>query len=254
MDAVIRVLWDSAAGEVYAGDLACVLGRKGWSKATRAARQAAVKSFFGWLAEQGYTTANPAATLGSVRMEEWLPRPIPRADLEAILKEANRLPLAPRCLFHLLADIGCRVGEVLALNVEDVVWDKGQEAVVIRRGKGGRGRVVPILSGMTCYPLLKRLCRLQGQGAVFTTNRGTRADYDWAYYWWNQALEKAGLAEKGYTIHQLRHTRITEWVRSGMELLAVRRAAGHRDIRMTERYAEVNDQDVRREMERCREG
>jgi len=252
--ALAEALNDPDASEVSQADLARFLAWDGWSAETRAAKQAALKAFFGWLSDSGRLPRDPAAGLRGVKRPEPAPRPIPESDLEKILRAADTLPLGSRCLFRLLADTGMRAGEALGLDAEDVVWDKGQESVVVRRGKGGRGRVVPIMPDMACFALLKRLCRERRRGPLFVTNRGARADYDWAYYWWQKCLERAGLADRGYTIHQLRHTRITEWVRSGVNLLAVRRAAGHRSLRTTERYAQVCAEDVRKEIERVRKG
>ena len=253
LKALAEALHDPDASEVSRQDLIQALSRPGWGVETRAARTAAAKSFFGWFFDSGKISSDPAAGLKGVRRPEPAPRPIPESDLEKILRTADTLPLGPRCLFRLLADTGMRAGEALGLDAGDMVWDKGQESVIIRRGKGGRARVVPIMPDMACFALLKRLCRERRRGPLFVTNRGARADYDWAYYWWQKCLEKAGLADRGYTIHQLRHTAITEWVRSGVNLLAVRRAAGHR-MRTTERYAKVCAEDMRREIERVRKG
>jgi site-specific recombinase XerD len=104
---------------------------------------------------------------------------------------------------------------------------------------------------MEDYTIIRNMKLTQGSEVLFTSGQGARGDYDWAYYWWDKVMDAAGLVEKQYTIYQLRHTRITSWVRGGMELLAVRRTAGHRDIRTTERYAQIDDQDVRGEMKKC---
>ncbi|MGB9887510.1 MAG: tyrosine-type recombinase/integrase [Moorellales bacterium] len=254
LNCLARVFADRDAAQIGTRELAEALARPEWDPDTRAARQAAAKSFFSWLASQGYVEADPARGLLPFRQEEGLPRPIPQDDLARVLAAADRLPLPPRTLVRLLADTALRVGEALALDVEDLVWERGQEAVLVERGKGGRGRSVPLLPDMKCWPLLKRLCRERKAGPLFVTARETRADYDWAYYWWKRALSVAGLAEKGYTIHQLRHTAITGWVARGMNLMAVRRAAGHRNIRTTARYALVADEDLRREMEKVTRG
>ncbi|TDA67701.1 MAG: hypothetical protein D9V47_09255 [Clostridia bacterium] len=164
-----EALEDKDAAEITAQDLAAALDKENWDTETRAARQAAVRSFFKWLSDQGCLARNPAAGLGSVKRCEGLPRPIPQGDLDKVLRAADDLPLALRTLVRLLADTGLRAGEALALDAADVTWDKGQEAVTIRRGKGGRGRVVPVTVDMKCYPLLRRLCREQQQGPLFVT-------------------------------------------------------------------------------------
>lgn len=159
----------------------------------------------------------------------------------------RRLPLVPRTLFLLLADTGLRVGEALSLDVCDVVWDPVQEAVLVEHGKGGRARVVSLVPDMPCFGPLRRLCREGRAGPLFVSARGTRIDYDTARYWWEKALALAGV--EGCTIHQLRRTAVSRWVREGVNLAAVR-LAGYRSMQTTMRYAEVGDEMVRREMRR----
>lgn len=233
---------------VTARHLEAALVALGGSGSTAAHRRSVLSSFFGWLERAGYTGSNPALHLGPVKRPEGLPRPIPEDDLGRVLGAVRQLPPVPRTLFLLLADTGLRVGEALSLDVCDVVWDPGQEAVLVERGKGGRARVVPLVPDMVCFAPLRKLCRERRAGPLFVSARGTRMDYDTARCWWEKALALAGV--EGYTIHQLRHTAVSRWVREGVNLAAVRRLAGHRSMQTTMRYAEVHDEMVRREMRR----
>ena len=52
-----------------------------------------------------------------------------------------------------------------------------------------------------------------------------------------------------YTIHQLRHTRATEWVRRYGKATA-QRLIGHLDPRMIDRYAEVTQDELREAMKK----
>ncbi|MGI6405478.1 MAG: tyrosine-type recombinase/integrase [Syntrophaceticus sp.] len=244
-------LHDPDVSEVNGQDIVQALNRDDWTKETTAARQAAVKSFFGWLKDQNYISVDPAAGLGNIRRAEGVPRPIPEEDLLKILRTAGRLSLGLRCLFNVLNDTGMRVGEALSLDVEDVDWTPGQESITIQHGKGDRGRMIPVLPDMPCFNLLRRLCRERKAGPLFITGWKTRANYDWAYYWWGMVVENAGLAEKGYTIHQLRHSAITGWVRNGINLLVARRMAGHKALRTTERYCALDNKKIREELRLC---
>ncbi len=132
------------------------------------------------------------------------------------------------------------------MDVEDIRWEKGQESVLIK-GKGNRERLVPLNWNMGCTQHLKRLCNQQKSGPLFVTRQKERATYDWAYYWWSKLMEEC---EMDYTIHQLRHTAVTDWVRSGMNILAVRRMAGHRLLSTTERYTQITTDDLRREIQK----
>ncbi len=58
-----------------------------------------------------------------------------------------------------------------------------------------------------------------------------------------KALAKAGLKERSF--HSLRHYFITELVRRGVGLEAVRTLAGHSKLDMTQRYAHATADDLR---------
>ncbi|NLX01348.1 MAG: tyrosine-type recombinase/integrase [Syntrophomonadaceae bacterium] len=216
-----------------------------WEASTVSARQAAIKSFFKWLKDTNRIEYNPAEGLGRIRQKEALPRPIPENDLNIILDTAKKLPIMPRVYFFLLADLGLRADEGLSLDVNDIHWEKGQEGVLVRHGKGKRERLVPFNWNMPCANMLKRLCLKQKSGPLFTTLRKERATYDWAYYWWSKLMEECNM---DYTIHQLRHSAITGWVRSGINIMAARRMAGHKLLQTTERYTQITDNDLRNEL------
>lgn len=54
-------------------------------------------------------------------------------------------------------------------------------------------------------------------------------------------LKQAGLGEKGYTVHCLRHTFASELLNAGMRLECLQQLLGHQDIEVTRRYARLTD-------------
>ena len=60
-------------------------------------------------------------------------------------------------------------------------------------------------------------------------------------------LEQAGLADKGYTLHCLRHTFASELLNAGMRLECLQQLLGHSSIEMTRRYARLTDNTRREE-------
>jgi hypothetical protein len=54
-------------------------------------------------------------------------------------------------------------------------------------------------------------------------------------------LKRAGLADKGYTIHCLRHTFASELLNAGMRLECLQPLLGHDSIQVTRRYARLTD-------------
>lgn len=232
---------------ITADDITRVLSEQ-TDTATISARQSAIKSFFKWLNQNGLTENNPTDKLRGVRPKETLPKPIPKTDMEKIFIQVKKLELNQRTYFYTLRDLGLRASEGVNLEVEDIQWDKGQEMIRVK-GKGNRERIIPLSWDIQCTRHLKRLCEKKKSGPLFVTQQGDKATYDWAYYWWTKLMEDCDM---DYTIHQLRHTAITGWVRSGMSLLAVKRLAGHRLLSTTEGYTQVTTDDLRREMHRGR--
>ena len=54
-------------------------------------------------------------------------------------------------------------------------------------------------------------------------------------------LKRAGLSNKGYTLHCLRHTYATELLNAGMRLECLETLMGHTSLEVTRRYARLTD-------------
>jgi site-specific recombinase XerD len=94
--------------------------------------------------------------------------------------------------------------------------------------------------------------RPQPHNVLFRSNRGTAVSYDAVHYQWQKVFRTAGLLDAGnprYTLHQLRHTRGSELLAQGQPIEIVQRVLGHRDIRSTLLYAELNEDEVRAALE-----
>ena len=78
--------------------------------------------------------------------------------------------------------------------------------------------------------------------------------YDAVHYQWHKLCATAGLLDAEgsprYTPHQLRHTRGSELIAQGQRVEIVQRVLGHRDIRSTLGYAELQEAQVRAALER----
>jgi integrase/recombinase XerD len=157
-----------------------------------------------------------------------------------------------------------RVGEVLALNLSDVFLEPGREGLRVREPKNASERIAPLGANATprslrgLRALVKELKGQPGHVPVFRSNRGTRISYSAAQYQWAQLCERAGLIEVvddkhclRYTLHQLRHTRGSELVRQGQPMEIVQRVLGHRDIRSTQGYADLDDHQLREALEQA---
>ncbi len=93
----------------------------------------------------------------------------------------------------------------------------------------------------------------QPQEILFRSNRGTAVSYDALHYQWAKLCTVAGLIDEAgaprYTPHQLRHTRGSDLIAQGQRIEIVQRVLGHRDIRSTLGYAELQESQVRAALE-----
>ncbi len=146
-----------------------------------------------------------------------------------------------RLLLTLLAATGPRVGEALALHVEDVDLTRDDERLSVL-GKGGRRRTV-LLDDPQTVRLLRRHLRDRGyrHGPVFRAERGNSTSplrYASVQERFAGYAHAAGVAA---SLHDLRHGHAQELVNGGVSLATIRKRLGHSSISTTMRYAEQSD-------------
>jgi integrase len=138
----------------------------------------------------------------------------------------------------LLIRLGLRVGEVAAIELDDVDWRRGE---IVIRGKGNRqDRLpLPVDVGEALVAYLRRRgpdeCRAlflkvhaPAGALVGNTVCGVVAD----------ACVRAGMPRVG--AHRLRHTAATAMLRRGASLAEIAQVLRHREIKTTAIYAKVD--------------
>ena len=209
---------------------------------TRARRQASVASFTKWCFCEELLDADPMGRVARVRQEPPLPRGVTPAQVAALLAVIPVPRLRDRLLFRLLATTGLRVGEALALHVEDIHLERDDERLSVL-GKGGRRRTV-LLDDRDVVRLLRRHLRERGykHGPVFRAERGHPLNalrYSSAQERFAQYATAAGVHG---SIHDLRHGHAQDLVNGGVSLSTIRKRLGHASVVTTQRYAEQADE------------
>lgn len=248
--------------DIRQADLDSWLTRTPAAAGTVGRRVATFRRFFRWASRQSLCQINPMSERSPLRGRRRLPRPIREQGEQRALDAAiGATPQPYRLIFTLLRETGMRVGEVLELRWGDVTMDSGREALRVREAKNGVERAVVL--GPTATPRslrgLRAARRAQGRTPadyelLFQSNRGTGVSYDALHYQWAKLCVAAGLVDATggprYTPHQLRHTRGSELLAQGQRIEIVQRVLGHRDIRSTLGYAELQQAQVRAALER----
>ncbi|MDR0356424.1 MAG: tyrosine recombinase XerC [Deltaproteobacteria bacterium] len=156
------------------------------------------------------------------------------------------LDFRDQALLELGYSSGLRVSELTALDLGDL--DFPETRVLVRRGKGGKDRLVPV--GEPAVLALKAwldvrpnftppLASDQTQ-AVFLGRRGSRLQDREARRILEKRLTKAGLAANHISPHGLRHSFATHLLEAGADLKSIQDMLGHANLGTTQRYTHLN--------------
>ena len=210
--------------------------------ATRARRQSAIASFLQWAYRHDFIPTNPMSKMERIQLDPVLSLPPTRQQITVIFNVIPPHQLRDRLLFRLIFETGLRIGEALAIYVEDLNLSPDDEHVTIM-GKGQRKRTL-LLDDAALISLLKQYLRQQGyrHGPLFRAHKNYRGGplrYQSAQAKWAHYCAQAGI---GCTLHQLRHAHATELINDGVSLATIRKRLGHKHIQSTLRYAQLSDQ------------
>jgi len=201
-------------------------------------RLACIIAFLHFLMEQDIVPGSLLKRGIKLKLPDVLPRAINPSDVKKLLCVMD--DIRDRALFLLLLRTGMRIGEALGLRLNDLDIE-GKKVHLYEGEKNSMGRVV-YLSDDALFAIklwLRRRDRSkefifygQSNGHLcYSTGRGLFMKY----------LKKAGLDQKGYTVHCLRHTFASELLNAGMRLECLQQLLGHQDIEVTRRYARLTD-------------
>jgi integrase/recombinase XerC len=107
----------------------------------------ALRAWCGWLTEQGYLAADPAAHVKLVGGETSSSRKgLKSAQVNALLRQAqlSRDPARNYAIVQVLLQTGIRLSECAALTFEDITFRERSGLLQVRAGKGNKARSVPV--------------------------------------------------------------------------------------------------------------
>ena len=144
---------------------------------------------------------------------------------------------------------GLRVGEVAALRIADVVDEQNTVkaeivlAAAVTKYKRARRIFVP----KTMQQQLKRyvggICQSHRDSYLFSTQKNSHFTANTATHHLQRLYARAGIV--GATSHSGRRTWLTELSAKGVGVRVLAEMAGHANIQTTQRYIDVNDEQMR---------
>jgi site-specific recombinase XerD len=201
----------------------------------------ALRCFLRFLFLRGETETDLALAIPTVR--QWrlssVPRYLPARDVERLLRACDRSSATGRrdhAVLLLLARLGLRGSEVLALELDDLRWREGE---IVVRGKGLVQDRLPLLPDVgKALALYLQKDRLAGSSRrVFLCRRAPHRGFghpSTVTTIVTRALARAGLEPATRGAHLLRHSLATTMVRRGASLSEIGQVLRHRSPNSTE--------------------
>lgn len=199
-----------------------------------------LKNFMGWMEAEGHITSNHTKTI-KYKKQTNTRYPLTSTEIEAIRK--CNLTLLEQLVFELLLCTGCRVSEVINIQLNDIDFTNNTIKVT---GKGNKSRLVMFTDDVktllnqykaTCSDGVHAICVLsRGQVRPITKNRISAA--------LKSIQDKAQLTSSLYC-HRMRHTFASQSLEKGMDLVSIQTLMGHENLSTTQVYAKQNLESVK---------
>lgn len=190
----------------------------GAEPSTARSRHLALRRFSAWLLDEGEISSDELIGSKPPKLDQKIIPVLTEAQIAALLKACQGREfrdLRDAAIIRLMIETGARAGEVVLLTRDDVDLVRG--SVVIRRGKGGKARRVPIgpqtSRSIDRYLRARRAHSSASSPELWLGDRGKRFGYDALHKTLKMRADMAGIP--GFHPHVLRHTAASRWLAAG---------------------------------------
>ena len=223
--------------------------------AARARKLCAIRGFFKFLSSKEHAIENsPAKDIDAPGVKHALPKFLSLEESQMLLRAAKEHgeENAKRdyAILTLFLNCGMRVSELAGISLSDLSTDLSQ---LIVTGKGNKQRLIYLnegcVSALKEYIALRRGITCKDESALFVSRNHRRLSVktvQWIVY---KYLKLAGLEEKGYSVHKLRHTAATLMYGTGkVDVRVLKDILGHAQLNTTQIYTHVSDENMKKAM------
>ncbi len=229
------------------------LSREGLASTTVNRILSAARGYFDYRVRFGGISANPLSSLSGLKRGPRLPGFLFESEIERLLE----LPgddfkgIRDRLILEMLYSTGCRVSELVGINIEDVDIRSG---AILVRGKGGKERFVFLGSkakqALREYLAIRSVRRrvkdsIDSSRALIWNLRGQRLTQRGVAMILEEYVRESGILKR-VSPHTFRHSFATHLLDHGADIRAVQEMLGHSSLSTTQVYTHVGIERLKR--------
>lgn len=206
----------------------------------------AIRAYHRFLIKRGHAAGDPTAGIRLPRLNSRAVEPLSAAEVGRLMSapsERSFTGLRDRALLEMLY-LGLRLGETMALNVEDVHLDQLYAKV---RGKGSKERVIPVgrcaAAALECYLGARGRRFPMAVGALFLSRTGMRLSKGGFWRRFKRHAARVGITRAHP--HLLRHSFATHLLAGHADLRSIQLLLGHGSLAATQRYLGIGQEALR---------
>ena len=225
------------------------LTKKKLSPRSQARVLSCIRTYLKFLQSRGHSSVE-IKHLKLPRLKNKLPHPINLKEFSALWKACEEntasLNLRNKLVLAFLYGLGCRVSELVSLNLQGFNETEAWISVI---GKGGTQRLLPLPKNL--YDLLnvylnhsRPLIGKKESPPLFFNNKGKRPSRVDIWRWLKAWSLKAGFDEVKNP-HSFRHGCATGLLEKGADLRTIQKLLGHLSIQTTQIYTSVSSEKLK---------
>jgi len=213
-------------------DYQAYLGQR-LSRASVCRKLNALNGFFKYLIRAGVMKTNPLDVVPRSRPKNQRDKWLPEDEAMQVLT-ILKTPIE-QAIFMICYRAGLRRGEIQTLKTSDV--DLENRMLRVYSTKNNTTRYIPVSDELAYY--LQEYLRTRPpceHPELFITRHGNPLGKSTLDRWFRRWMKQAGLKDKHYRLHDLRHSAATNWIRNGLNIVEVKQLLGHTSIESIGRY------------------